>query len=149
MVGRRGAMVQSATSLFPLNSITNHWFNQIGNGGFRVGRRSKLTSISSYRKGYVDGFMKKVSSKNQPLSFFIDDINGVPARPFGTVFEGSSFAYKHKNTLFISVDAFRLVNGGKEDYIDRKRGFGGEGYVPHQVEKIENSFLHLTLLSIN
>ena len=73
--------------------------------------------------------MKEVSSKTEPLSFFIDDINGSPARPFGTMFEGSSFAYRHKNALFISVDAFRLVDNGKGNYIDRKYGLGGEGYV--------------------
>jgi len=34
-------------------------------------------------------------------------INGADARPYGTPFEGSSYAYQHNNLLVIAVDVFR------------------------------------------
>ena len=69
----------------------------------------------------------KEDAASENYSFFTDDIDGVPSRPVGTPFEGTSFAYRHRNALFISVDAFRTVNNGDSNYIDRENGFGGEG----------------------
>ena len=78
--------------------------------------------------GFIDGSMKENIS-DSGYSVFTEDIDGVPSRPIGTPFEGTSFAYRHRNVLFISVDAFRTVNNGKSNYMDRENGFGGEGLV--------------------
>jgi len=95
-----------------------------GNYGFRV--RKKLPTVPSYREGFASGW-----NKNQTNGEFMfhDLIMGMPSRPLGTPFEGSSFAYRYKNALFVSVDAFRLVGDGDANYMDRERGFGGEGAI--------------------
>ena len=51
---------------------------------------------------------------------FETDINGVSSRPYNTDFEGTSYAYRHKNSLFISLDIFLTVNNGAENYFDRE-----------------------------
>jgi len=100
----------------------------LGNDGFRArGRKSKFTTIPSYLRAYVDGYNRK--GPNDSAYLFSDPIAGAPARPYGTLFEGSSFAYRFRNVLVISVDAFRTAGSGKKDYIDRSNGYGGEGMI--------------------
>ena len=99
-----------------------------GNNGFFVSRvRSKLSTVPDYRQAYVDGFFREGQQTGEYL--FTDTIAGAPSRPFGTPFEGSSFAYRFKNLVVISVDAFKLVGNGLANYIDREQGFGGEGAI--------------------
>ena len=97
-----------------------------GNKGFRVdGKRTKFSSIDSYRQAWIDSFM--MSSGSNAFKFQTD-INGVSSRPYDTDFEGTSYAYKHKNSLFITLDIFLTVNGA-ENYFDRENGYGGEGAI--------------------
>ena len=42
--------------------------------------------------------------------------------------ENTSYAYRHKNSLFITVDAFKQVTSDNP-YLDRTNGAGGEGVV--------------------
>jgi hypothetical protein len=37
-------------------------------------------------------------------------LGGVPTRPVGTAFAASSYAYQHRNVLFVSVDVFRQAD---------------------------------------
>ncbi|GFH53361.1 hypothetical protein CTEN210_09837 [Chaetoceros tenuissimus] len=99
-----------------------------GNKGFRVtGTKSKFASIDSYRKGWVDSFMKASDGEYK----FNVDINGISSRPIGTDFGGTSYAYRYKNSLFISADVFRTIDNGNgtKNYIDRENGYGGEGAI--------------------
>jgi hypothetical protein len=95
-----------------------------GNNGFRVNK--KLSTIPSYRQGFVSGWNRNQTT-GEPI--FHDLIMDTPSRPLGTPYEGSSYAYQYKNALFISVDAFRQVGDGHENYFDREHGFGGEGAI--------------------
>ena len=60
---------------------------------------------------------------------FQTDINGVLSRPYDTDFEGTSYAHRYKNSLFVSLDIFLTVNHGEANYIDREHGYGGEGAI--------------------
>lgn len=98
-----------------------------GNKGFRVvGRRSKFSSIDSYRRAWIDSFMTESGSNEYK---FQTDINGVPSRPYDTEFEGTLYAYRYKNSLFVSLDIFLTVNHGTSNYIDREHGYGGEAAI--------------------
>ena len=99
-----------------------------GNGGFRAGgRKSKLETVPAYRQAYADGFFREGQQSGDYL--FSDAIAGAPPRPIGTPFEGSSYAYRFRSVVIISVDAFKLVGNGNADYFDQEQGFGGEGAV--------------------
>ncbi len=50
----------------------------------------------------------------------------MPTTPINTNFEHTSYAYTHKNSLFITVDAFHKRS---DDYFDRALNSGGEGAV--------------------
>ena len=105
----------------------------LGNSGFRVrGSKSKFGTVSSYLRAYVNGgFNRNETDDGEYL--FTDPIGapitGAPARPCGTPFEGSSFAYIFRNVLVISFDAFRTVGNGDANYIDKIHGCGGEGII--------------------
>ncbi|GFH61265.1 hypothetical protein CTEN210_17741 [Chaetoceros tenuissimus] len=92
-----------------------------GNEGFRVGK--KVANIPAYRQSFADGYFK--GDKN--LYDYSDDIAGASARPFGTTFEGSSYAFRFRNIVFVAVDVFQLVGDGSSNFFDRKYGTGGEG----------------------
>ena len=99
-----------------------------GNEGFQNFRKgSKLSSVPDYRQAYADGFFRDGQQSGPYL--FNTPVAGAPARPVGTMFEGSSFAYRFRNVVIISVDAFRLVGDGDANYFDREQGFGGEGAI--------------------
>ena len=63
------------------------------------------------------------------LFLFNQPIGNVSPRPLGTTYEDTSFTYRHKNALFVTVDAFKLVGDGDSNYIDRTKGLGGEGAI--------------------
>lgn len=98
-----------------------------GNNGFRVGK--KLPTVPTYREGFASGWNANPSNGEYVLDDSLMMIMGVPSRPLGTPFQGSSFAYRYKNALFVSVDAFALVGDGDENFLDRERGLGGEGAI--------------------
>ena len=98
-----------------------------GNEAWFVGRSaSKISSISTFRQGWIDTLMK-----NEDGTFkFNDDASGVSSRPpYNSGFYGTSFMYRRSNVMFISVDVFTLRNNGESNYYDRKNGYGGEGVI--------------------
>jgi len=104
-----------------------------GNEGFKHNgmKDTKLGTIPSARQAFGDGFNRDTDNKflfDQP---WFDDVG---SRPLGTIYENTSFAYIHKNTLFVTVDAFELVGDGTQDYIDLKHGLGGKGAVACTVD---------------
>ena len=102
-----------------------------GNTGFFVGRRSKIHTIPDYRRGFKEGYNFKnetttVSSNPYWYSTTVSK-QSTPSTPVGTPYEGTSFAYVHKNALFVTVDAFEKISDS--NYLDRENGTGGEGTV--------------------
>ncbi|GFH44387.1 hypothetical protein CTEN210_00861 [Chaetoceros tenuissimus] len=82
----------------------------------------KVNSLSLFRQGFVEGF-----NLNANGDFIYGDLFGtVDARPFGTDFEQTSFVHRHKNALFVTVDAFTQHD---DLLFDRELGIGGEGVV--------------------
>jgi len=115
-----------------------------GNRGFVVsGLKSKLNSISSYRQGWIDSFMKDDNGLfrfNEALTDFS------PARPpEESGFHGTSFAYRRKNSLFISVDVFKIMNDGTSNYYDRSNGYGGEGAITCTLEGLHATWFESVL----
>lgn len=102
-----------------------------GNKGFRTGKRvSKISTIPSYRKAVADGYNKDADMK----FLYREEIGAAKSRPMGTVFEETSYAYRYKNSLFISIDAFKEAIDNQTDYIDRVNGLGGEGTITCDVD---------------
>lgn len=95
-----------------------------GNRGFRAGGKfSKVSTIPSYRRAVADGY-----NKDSDFNFlYTEKIGMAESRPLGTVHEETSYAYRYKNSLFITVDAFMVAIDEDTNYIDRERGLGGEG----------------------
>ena len=58
--------------------------------------------------------------KVEEVLLYHQDINGVPATPFGTLFEGTSYAVQVKNVLFVTLDVFKPVGDQTRNYIDRE-----------------------------
>ncbi len=98
-----------------------------GNKGFSKysDKDSKLTTISSLRQAFADGYNRDENNVHR----FRDSIGKAPSRPFETEYFGTSFAYVHKNTLFVTVDAFQMIGNGSLNYMDRQNGRGGEGAI--------------------
>jgi hypothetical protein len=102
-----------------------------GNRGFRTGKRfSKVSTISSYRQAVADGY-----NKDADLNFLYKEKIGLAeSRPLGTIFEETSYAYRYKNSLFITIDAFKEAIDNQTNYIDRVNGLGGEGTITGDVD---------------
>ena len=60
-----------------------------------------------------------------------DKIGAADITPYGTDQEYTSFAHKHKNALFVTIDAFATVS--ENGFIDRENGLGGEGVITGDV----------------
>jgi len=60
---------------------------------------------------------------------FSEPIGSSPSRPLGTPFENTSYAYRYKNALFITLDAFRLIDDYTQKFWDKSTGRGGQGAV--------------------
>jgi hypothetical protein len=100
-----------------------------GNKGFKAGKKSKVSTVPSYRKGFSDGY----SSDADGNFLFTKKIGNADSRPLGTIWESTSYAYVQNNCLFITIDAFKSM-GDDKNYIDRKKGRGGEGIITCDVD---------------
>ena len=90
----------------------------------------KTTLLPQYREAFKFGFNQDPATGDYR---FPDKIGDAESRPPG-IYHGTSFAYRHKNVLFITVDAFKLVEPESENFWDRTQGLGGEGTVTCTVE---------------
>jgi Laminin G domain./Calcineurin-like phosphoesterase. len=102
-----------------------------GNRGFRTGtKKSKIATIPSYRQAVADGY-----NKDAELNFlYTEKIGMAESRPLGTEYEETSYAYRYKNSLFITIDAFKTAIDNETNYIDRVNGLGGEGTITGDVD---------------
>lgn len=102
-----------------------------GNRGFAIGERvTKISTIPSYRRAVADGYNKDANYN----FLYSDKIGTADSRPLGTVFEETSYAYRYKNSLFITVDAFKTAIDNKTNYLDKVNGLGGEGTITCDVD---------------
>jgi len=97
----------------------NQWGQEI--------RANKVNSLLQYRQVFVEGFNKEATGEFR----YQTNIGEKPPNPKGTVFEFTSYAHRHKNVLFITVDVFKRHD---EDFFDRANGLGGEGVISCSVD---------------
>lgn len=98
-------------------------------GGNPWGRKTSKMKAGLYH--YRDPFSQSMN-KHSDGSFIGNEFGnsqvGDLSRPTGTPFENTSFAYVHKNALFITVDVYDQISD-KKPYFIRNKSFGGEGLV--------------------
>lgn len=86
----------------------------------------KVDGLEHFRKSFASNL-----NEDNGTFRFNDTLWNVNSRPMGTPYASTSFAYVHKNALFVTVDAFhRIANlTYGEGYFDRQNGSGGEGII--------------------
>ena len=72
-------------------------------------------------------------------------IGTIPSRPIGTIFENTSYAYQHKQILFVTVDVFDYASPVTENYLNRSTGSGGEGIIIGNVQGAHLSWFESVL----
>jgi len=92
------------------------------------GADAKTDSLTQFRASFVQALYKHPNTNKY---IFKNRIGNTQATPRGTDYEYTSFAHKHKNVLFITVDVFHEVSN--QDYFDRENGLGGEGIITGDV----------------
>ncbi|MEA2067787.1 MAG: LamG domain-containing protein [Verrucomicrobiota bacterium] len=63
-----------------------------------------------FREAFANSFNKTPDGKFK----YTRKIGAAPARPVGTAFEGTSYAYQHKNMLIVTVDVFYQESSKKK-----------------------------------
>jgi hypothetical protein len=85
-----------------------------------------------FRQGF-----QRVFNRNSSTGIFTysEPIGTIPSRPIGTQFENTSYAYRHKNALFVTVDVFDFISTPPTtNYLNRSTGDGGEGVLVGTVQ---------------
>jgi len=102
--------------------------HEIGGNSWGAKNLRKLNALPAFHSTFTKWFNEN-STTNEFL--FQKPIGSVPSSPLGTKFEKSSFAYQHKNALFITLDGFKQL---PSSFIDREQGHGGEGVITCTVD---------------
>jgi hypothetical protein len=84
----------------------------------------KTHANAQYRYTFGNGFNFNPVTKNFRYKTKIGNVKPFPA---GTEFETTSYAVRHNNALFVTVDAFFVT--GLNAHWDRQNGTGGEGVI--------------------
>lgn len=93
--------------------------HELGGNPWKPG--PKLEGLSVFRNT-----LSEVLNEEDGIFIHVKPIGKAPSRPIGTDFARTSYAYIHKNVLFVTVDAFKYVG---ENFYDRENNAGGEGKV--------------------
>lgn len=104
--------------------------HELGDDGWAP-NSDKTKSITEYRHSLAKEFNRDPETG---AFLFSDTIGNADSSPLGTPFYETSFAYKYKNVLFITVDAFQVVGSGEISFTNRTKGIGGAGVVTGTVE---------------
>ncbi len=104
--------------------------HELGGNAWHPGS-TKLENIGTYRKTFTKGFN---TDSDSGMFLFRKKIGTAESRPLGSEFETTSYAYQHRNVLFVTVDAFKTFGTGDTAYMDRENGTGGEGAVSCTVD---------------
>lgn len=110
-----------------------------GNNGW--GKSSHIDELQNFRKGFAKEFNANGGSLETDFVFH-EKIGDAPSSPVGTPFEFTSFAYQHRNVLFITLDVYLALN---TKLIDYENGLGGEGFVTASVVDSHLQWLEFVL----
>ncbi|AQQ09934.1 Laminin G domain protein [Sedimentisphaera cyanobacteriorum] len=77
--------------------------------------------VSKLQPEFRESFAKEFNYDENGEFIYDEPIGEAPSRPLGTKYQDTSYAYQHKNVLFITVDEFHQENPNKR--------IGGEGSV--------------------
>jgi hypothetical protein len=111
--------------------------HELGDNPWRV-RSPKSRSLSEYRQVLTKAFNRDGDSG---AFKYTESIGAAPARPLGTKYEDTSYAYRHKNVLFVTVDTFHHEGPQKR--------VGSEGTVTGAVTGRHLNWLNLVLAEAN
>lgn len=78
--------------------------HEIGDNDWPLGSRSNAVPY------FKEAFAKYFTKNSNGAFKFISDLGGVPMRPVGTPYEGTSYAFRAGNMLLVAVDNFRQDN---------------------------------------
>ena len=102
-----------------LLSISCYFFINKGNPWFNDSK-TDIKALPMFRKALAYQYL------NNTYSFNTTIFGNVTSTPVGTPYEHTSYAYIHKNALFVTVDAFQKQS---QNFFDRESSSGGEGAV--------------------
>jgi hypothetical protein len=91
--------------------------HEMGDNPWPVG-----SDVSKYQAEFRESFANAFNYSTDGSTFkYNDKIGSADSRPLGTMYENTSYAYQHKNVLFVTMDVFH-----QQDY---KTAIGEEGTV--------------------
>ena len=92
------------------------------------GKDTKTDSLTQFRSSFTTAlYMDRDSGEH----IYKEGIGNADSTPIGTPYEYTSFAHRHKNALFITMDVFHEISD--QDFLDRVNGIGGEGIITGDV----------------
>ncbi len=95
--------------------------HEVGDNPWPVG--SEVSKYQAeFRESFANAFNYSTgSASDQPAFKYSQKIGSANSRPLGTIYQDTSYAYQHKNALFVTMDVFH-----QEDY---KTAIGEQGTV--------------------
>lgn len=102
---------------------------------------NKIPFLTDFRQAVAMELISSLHFNDRPI------LGSVPSTPINTAFEHTSYAYIHKNSLFITVDAFHKHD--KNYYFDRSLSSGGEGAVSCTIKGNHLSWFESLLIEAN
>jgi len=101
--------------------------HELGGNAWRPTKNNEKNRLQpQFRQSFSNEFNKNSSTQD---FLFQESIGKATSSPEGTPYNDTSYAHRHKNVLFITINAFAKVGDGTEYFIDRNHGFGGEGAI--------------------
>lgn len=88
----------------------------VGIGDHEIGEDSNWkpgSEVSRLLPVYRDAFQRIWNRDEQGRFIYSDPIGSAASRPIGTAWENTSFAYKYKNVLFVTVDIYNQPDPDK------------------------------------
>jgi len=103
--------------------------HEIGGNGWGKGDVRHMEALPVFRSSFAKWYNTDYTTGK--LLQLRERIGPVYSRPHGTQFENTTYAYQHKNVLFITIDAFKQM---PDALFDRAHGVGGEGVITCTVD---------------
>lgn len=104
-----------------INTKYNNKHKQTEGNPWFEDNNKDIKALPMFRKALASHYLSKSYTFNTTI------IGNVTSTPVGQhLYQYTSYAYIHKNALFVTVDAFQKLNN---DYFDRANSAGGEGAV--------------------
>lgn len=101
--------------------------HELGDNGW-FANTTHTRVIEHFRQGFRYGFNADDNEEFLYKDDIVADGMAVPSTPLSTNHEFLSFAFQHKNALFVTIDLYEQVSTTK-NYVNKTEGTGGEGVV--------------------